>query len=133
MSSEHEDRDKLIRLDQQVGQLIPMLAEKLDRSDEKLDRLTGIVIELAEQNKRLPVMDQDLRAMEKAIAILDNRISINENRTDGLEFLNIAIKDLRDDVLHSKWTIRVVWCGVGAILLGAVGLGWAIIEGAIIP
>jgi len=118
-----EDRSnhRITVLEQQVSHLLPSMKEHMQKSEDKLDRLTTLVIELAEQSKRLPHIDGEVQQIKSDMHKMELRMAVTDRRQGDTEDMVKSLAGLRDDVMSNKTTNRITRWAAGVVFTGAIG------------
>ncbi len=135
MSSEAEDR-RLTVLEQQMVHMVPLFRDHMQKTEDKLDRLTTALVELAEQSKRLPHIDHEMQVLRDDIHKLRSRAHIVERRQDAaddvVKELLQEVKLIRTDVQSNTIHKTIFNAGCAVVLTGGVGTIFYVIQQVII-
>lgn len=142
--------ERIVRLEQSFADAIPMIRESLDKVVTNQDSLKDLVIELAEQAKKFPAIDEDMRQLQKDLNHLSRRVDGQEHATKSLDrdlanldgafskFVNEEFKDfikdfraLTEGMNKNRWTLGLVRFVVVSLFGGAITLLVAILAGVI--
>lgn len=116
-----DDDRRIVVLEQQVAHLLPSMKEHMEKSEDKLDRLTTLVIELAEQSKRLPHIDGEVQQIKSDMHKMELRMAVTDRRQGDTEDMVKSLAGLRDDVMSNNMTKRMTHWAVGVVFTGAIG------------
>jgi septal ring factor EnvC (AmiA/AmiB activator) len=130
-------------LEQSFHDAIPLIRSSLDRVIENQNSLKELVVELAEQSKKFPAIDEDMREMRKDINQLSVRVDRQEIATKSLDtdfskFVDEEFKEFRADFREvtnslnkNSWTLGLVRFVVVSLFGGAITLLATILAGGI--
>jgi chromosome segregation ATPase len=118
---EESSGHRITILEQQVSHLLPSMKEHMEKSEDKLDRLTTLVIELAEQSKRLPHIDGEVQQIKNDMHKMELRMAVTDRRQGDIEGTVKSLAGLRDDVMSNNMTKRMTHWAVGVVFTGFIG------------
>lgn len=108
--AQDEHRDRIIILEQQVSQLLPIAR---DTSDQ-VGKLAEAVVRLAEQGERQKELSATVREVQMEIRSIMSHQAVHARRIDSLEESHRAIMEMRDAVMSNKWNTVLLRSAAGA-------------------